>query len=139
MKQSLKDTKIDVKFKISALWMAMMMLYIYNDYFHLFPPESLQNIMDGQMGPLAVTQFGLLSAALLMAIPVIISVITLTLSAKIVKITNIIFGILYIFINIGNLIGEEWAFYIFLGIIQIFFTVIIVYLSFKWPKTETQQ
>ena len=64
-KNELTNTKVDIKFIIAGLWASMMMLYIYNDFFHLFMPNSIQEIMDGNMGPFAVTQIGLLTAAVL--------------------------------------------------------------------------
>ena len=136
MKQVLQENKINIRLKISFLWMGMMMLYIYNDFFHLFPPDSLQKIMDGNMGPLTISQLNLFMAALLMAIPVILSVVTLYFSSKTIRVINIVFGVLYTFVNIGNIIGETWIFYIFLGIIQVGITLAIVGSSLKWPKMK---
>jgi len=133
MKNTLKDTKIDTKIVIAGLWMAMMMLYIYNDFFHLFKPDAIQNMMDGQMGPFEVTQTGLFSAAVLMAIPVVMTIVSLVCSAKLNRVANITLGSLYTIVNIVNLSGE-WAFYIFLGVIQIAITLSIVWISIKWPK-----
>lgn len=133
MKNKFKDSKIETKIVIAVLWIAMMILYIYNDIFHLFKPDAIQNMMDGQMGPFAVTQLGLLSATVLMAIPVIMSIGTLVCSAKVSRVANIIFGSLYTIVNIVNLQGE-WAFYIFSGVIQIAITLYIIWIAIKWPK-----
>lgn len=134
MKNKFKDSKIETKIVIAVLWIAMMILYIYNDIFHLFKPDAIQNMMDGQMGPFAVTQIGLLSATVLMAIPVVMSIGVLVCSAKVSRVANIIFGSLYTIVNIVNLQGE-WAFYIFSGVIQIAITLYIIWISIKWPKT----
>ena len=136
-KKELINTKVDVKYIITGLWFSMMILYIYNDFFHLFVPNSIQEIMDGNMGPFEVTQAGLVMAAVLMAIPVIIGLLTLILSAKISRITNIIAGSLYTIVNISNIPGE-WAFYVLLGIIQIVFTLLIIWYAVKWPSQEIQ-
>ena len=135
MKKTYTNNKIDIKLQLAALWSAMMMLYIYNDFFYLFKPEAIQHIMDGNMGPLDISQFTLFLAALLMALPVIVSLVTLFFSTKISRPLNITFGVLYSLVNIANLPGE-WAFYIFLGLIQLGFTVSIVWLSIKWPTKE---
>lgn len=134
MKNKFKDSKIETKIVIAVLWIAMMILYIYNDIFHLFKPDAIQNMMDGQMGPFAVTQLGLLSATVLMVIPVIMSIGALVCSAKVSRVANILFGSLYTIVNIVNLQGE-WAFYIFSGVIQIAITLYIIWISIKWPKT----
>ncbi len=135
MKKTYLDKKIDVKIKIAALWGAMMILYIYNDFFYLFVPDSIQHIMDGNMGPVQISQLTLFAAAAMMAIPVFMGLFTLLLSAKLSRIFNIIFGILYTAINLVNFPGE-YFFYMFLGVIQTAFTIYIVYLAFKWPKNE---
>ena len=133
MKNKLKDTKINLKIVIAGLWIAIMFLYIYNDIFHLFKPDAIQNMMDGQMGPFAVTQMGLFTATVLMVIPSLMVIVALVCPAKMNRIANIIFGSLYTIVNIANLPGE-WVFYIFSGVIQIFITLTIVWISIKWPK-----
>ncbi len=135
MKNTYLDKKIDIKIKIAALWGAMMILYIYNDFFHLFVPGSIQHIQDGNMGPLVISQLTLFSCAAMMAVPVLIGLFTLLLSSKLVRVLNIVFGILYSVINLANFPGE-YIFYIFLGVIQLTFTIYITYLAFKWPKNE---
>lgn len=127
----LRESKIDVRIKIAALWGAMMMLYIYNDFFHLFKPDAIQDIMDGSMGLVDITQIGMFVASVMMAIPVIMGLLTLVLQRKASRIANIIAGSLYTVINVANLPGE-WAFYIFLGILQIAFTLLVIWYSVKW-------
>ncbi|XMB67304.1 DUF6326 family protein [Mycoplasmatota bacterium zrk1] len=135
MKKTYLDKKIDVKIKIAALWGAMMILYIYNDFFHLFVPGSIQDILDGNMGPVEISQFTLFAAAAMMALPVLMGLFTLLLSSKFGRVLNIVFGILYSAINLANFPGE-YIFYMFLGVIQLSLTVYITYLAFKWPKNE---
>ena len=134
-KNELINTKVDIKLVISGLWVSMMILYIYNDFFHLFKPDAIQEIIDGNMGPFAVTQTGLFFAAVLMAIPVIMGLLTLILNAKISRIANIVVASLYTVVNIANIPGE-WAFYVFLGIIQIVFTLLIIWCAVKWPRQD---
>jgi len=52
----LEDVKISVKIKLSALWAAMMLLYIYADIFSLFRPGQIEKMTKGLMGPYPVTQ-----------------------------------------------------------------------------------
>lgn len=46
------NVKIDVKMKISALWVSLMLCYIYGDYFGLYKPGTLEAMLQGRMGPL---------------------------------------------------------------------------------------
>jgi hypothetical protein len=47
------DVRIPVKMKLSALWAALMFLYIYADHFSLYRPGLLEEVMAGRMGPLS--------------------------------------------------------------------------------------
>ncbi len=130
------DVKIDVKIKLVALWVAVMFSYIYNDFFDLYKLGEMEHIIAGNMGPFPTTQGSLLTAMILMTIPTLMIVLSLTLKAKANRWTNIVVGILYILITISNVVGETWAFYILGGIVQAVLTALIVWYAFKWPKQE---
>ncbi len=65
----LKDEKIGIKIKLSALWITLMMLYIYADILSFFSPGAVAEMLEGKMGPFPVTQLALFNASLLMTIP----------------------------------------------------------------------
>ena len=69
-----------------------------------------------------------------MIIPAVMVFLCLTLKPKINRWTNIILGGLYIAVNISNLIGETWVYYLFFGIIEIGLALLIVWYAWKWPK-----
>ena len=91
---NLKQEKVNIRIKLSAMWIVIMVLYIYNDFFSLFPPGHIQEIIDGMMGPFEVTQMGLFLASLLMLVPSLMILLTLVLPAKVCKISNMILGVL---------------------------------------------
>ena len=131
-----ENMKIDVKIKLSALWVTLMLCYIYADILSLFSPGAVEEIIAGKMGPFPVTQAALLSAAILMLIPALMVFLSLILGSKANRWINIIVGILFTAVSIGNLIGETWAYYLAFGIIEIVLTVLIVFYAWKWPKQE---
>ena len=126
-----KDVKIPVKIKLSALWAALMFLYIYADIFSLHKPGQVEEIISGRMGPFPVTQGSLLTASILMLIPAMMVFLSLTLKPKVDRWVNIVLGVLYTVVNIGNLVGETWAFYIFFGIVEMALTILIVWYAWK--------
>ena len=128
----MEDMKINVKMKLSALWVAMMLLYIYADILSLFRPGQIEEMIEGLMGPFPVTQGSLLTASILMIIPAVMVFLSLTLKPKVNRWANITLGVLYTLVNISNLIGETWAYYIFFGIIEIVLTLLIVWYAWKW-------
>ena len=129
-----EDVKISVKMKLSALWIAMMLLYIYADILSLFRPGQIKEIMEGLMGPFPVTQASLLVASTLMILPAVMVFLSLTWKPEVARWANITLGVLYTAVNVSNLIGETWAYYIFFGIVEIVLTVLIVWYAWNWPK-----
>lgn len=134
-KQPLTDAKVNTKIKIAALWIVVMILYIYNDFFSLFKPGALEHIMAGNMGPFAVSQGGLLSASVLMVIPALMIFISLVLKPKVNRVVNSIVSGLYIAVMVTSLIGE-WYYYIFMGAVEIVCNILIIYFAIKWPRVE---
>ncbi len=137
MNQSLisDDVKIPVKMKLSALWAALMLLYVYADIYSLYKPGQLEKMASGRMGPFPVTQGSLLTAALLILIPAVMVFLALALKPVVGRWVNISLGLLYTAVNIGNLVGETWAFYILIGVVEMALTLLIVGYAWKWRNS----
>ena len=132
-----QEVKVNVKLKLSALWVALMFIYAYADIISLFKTGALAKMMAGFMGPFPVTQGSLLSATILMIIPVVMVFLSLALKSKLNRRVNIILGVLYTFVNISNLIGETWIFYIAFVVVEIALTLLIIGFAWKWSNPET--
>lgn len=133
---ALDDTKIHVKIKLSALWVSVMLCYIYGDYFDLYKPGKLQGMLEGKMMPLgAVTQGLLVGTAGMMAVPSVMVFLSLALKPKVNRWVNIISGALYTLIMLVTMPGA-WTFYIFLGVVEVALTALIVWYAWNWPKQE---
>src|SRR5713101_1368491 len=117
----LDDIKIHVKMKISALWVSVMLCYIYGDYFELYTPRKLQGMLEGRMEPLGpATQGVLLGAAILMAIPSVMVFLSLALKPNPSRWVNIVLGVFYTLIMVTiTMLPGPWAFYRFLGVVEI--------------------
>jgi hypothetical protein len=131
--------KINVKLKLAALWAALMLLYIYADHFSLFRPGQLEEMISGRIGPFPVTQGSLLVFSILMMIPAVMVFLSLILEPKVNCWANIILGVLYTVVNISNLIGETWAYYMFFGVVEIVLTSLIVWYAWKWRNPEGKE
>jgi len=132
----LDDIKVHVKIKISSLWVSVMLCYIYGDYFGLYKPGALQEMLAGKMGPLGpTTQLVLLGTSAMMALPSVMVFLSLVLKPRLNRWLNIIFGAIYTVIILITMPGE-WVFYIFLGVIEIALTTLIVWYAWKWPTQE---
>lgn len=135
----LKDVKINIKFKLSALWVSVMFCYVYGDFFSLFVPGRIQHLMDGDSGAGETTPVKLLLYAILMTLPSLMIFLSLALKAKVNRILNIVMGIFYTLIMILVAVTsiDRWMlFYTFLGIVEIIITGLITGYALKWPKSE---
>ena len=131
---ALDDVKINVKLKLSALWASVMFCYAYADYFWLYAPGKLQDMLAGNMAPLGrVTQGVLLFTSISMAIPAVMVFLSLALKARPNRWLNIVLGVLYTLFVLVTMPGA-WAFYLFLGSVDVILTALIVWHAWNWPE-----
>lgn len=137
MKQAappLEDAKIQVKIKLSALWASLMLCFVYGDYFGLYVPGKLGNMIDGRMGPLgAVTQNVLVGTSIMMAIPALMVFLSLVMKPAISRWVNALLGLAYAAIMVLTMPGA-WRFYQLLGVVEILLCLAIVGFALKWPR-----
>lgn len=131
---ALEDVKVPVKLKLSALWASLMFCYIYGDYFGLFQPGNLQDMLQGKMGPLGPTTQGvLLGTSVLMAIPSLMVFLALALPAAFNRWANVVLGLAYAAIIVISMPGA-WVFYQFLGVIEAVLSLLIAWQAWRWPR-----
>jgi hypothetical protein len=133
---SFQDFKVNVKVKLAALWASFMFLYTYVDYFHLYMPGTLQNILVGKVFVFDITQTFLLITTILVAIPVVMIFLSIVLPAKVNRITNLIVATVFIPYMLFNLVGEAWIHMVLGAIIEVILLGVIIRSAWKWPRIE---
>ena len=123
---------VSTNLKLSALWTTLMFLYVYADVLSFYRPGVIDEVRDGKMGPLEVSQASLLAASVLVIIPALMIFLSLILKYKVNRWANVIAGALFTLVNIGNLVGESWIYYIVFGLVEIVVTLSILCYSWKW-------
>jgi len=137
----LVDKKVNVKAKLALLWVALMFLYIYNDIFSMYQPGHVADLFEGHLEGVQFTQTLLIGAAVLMALPSLMVLLSLVLKAKVNRIVNIVAGIFHILILIGTqFVGESdsWFYWRFNELMEALFLVLIIWSAWKWPKVEAE-
>ncbi|MGN6656065.1 MAG: DUF6326 family protein [Rhodanobacter sp.] len=129
----LSDIRIHVRFKLSALWSALMFCYVYGDYFGLYVPGKLKGMLagEGPVGP--VSEASLVMTALLLALPGLMVFLSLALSARLCRWANIVLGLFYAVVMLVTMPGAWW-FYITLGVIEVALSLLIVICAWRWAK-----
>lgn len=138
MNTELEDKKIDVKLKLAALWTSFMFLYIYVDYFHLYMPGSVKDILAGKIFVFDITQIALLIGLVSVSIPALMIFLSLALSARANRRTNIIVALIYIPYTLFNLAGEAWIHMVFGATVEVALLLLVLRLAWKWPTNNPQ-
>jgi hypothetical protein len=134
----LENGKVSVRVKLAGLWIALMLLYIYCDIYSFHRTGYINEIIAGRIGFFEVSQGILAAFGALMAIPALMIPACLFLKTRAVRCVNIVIGILYLLVNIGNLAGEAWAYYWIYGVLEIGVTVGVIIVAAKWRKESAE-
>jgi len=122
----------DMKLKLSALWVALMLTYLLGDVLRIFSGD----FMAGDIGGIKITQDLYLGMAILFVIPIVMVFLSLTLKYPVNRWANIIVAILFFGINLIGLPTYPSAYDKFLIIVGLVFNALTVWYAWKWPKQE---
>jgi Family of unknown function (DUF6326) len=128
------DLRIDVRFKIAALWAATLFLFAYGDIFGFFRPGQLRDVMAGKVSGVEVSQGFLLATSAYITIPTVMVFLSLVLQHAINRWTNIVLAVLYAASVVLLSIGEGWAYYYFLSAAETILLSLIVWSALRWSR-----
>jgi hypothetical protein len=134
--EALEDIKLNVKLKLAALWASFMFLYIYVDYFALYMPGKIENILKGKIFVFDITQEFILIALGLSTIPMLMIFLSVALPAKVNRWTNIMVAFVHIPYMLFNLAGEAWMHMYFAAAVEVVLLLLIIRYAWKWNKAE---
>ena len=134
---ALEDIKVSLKLKLATLWASFMFLYIYVDYFHLYMPSQIEDILRGRVFKFDITHGFLLAALASVTIPALMIFLSVALPAKVNRWANIIIAAVYIPYTLFNLAGEAWMHMVFGAVVEVVLLCLIIRYAWKWPRTET--
>ena len=130
----LEDVNINVKVKLAALWTAFMFFYIYVDYFGLYKPDYINNILAGKVFEFDISQGFLLTALALTTIPALMIFLSIALPAKVNRWTNITVAAVYTPYTLFNLTGEFWMYLLYGAVLEVIMLSLIIGYAWKWPQ-----
>src|SRR5689334_15710788 len=123
----------DIKRLLSALWVFAMFNYLYADVVGLMDATLLAQFLRGQVGSLPITGEFLFAAAVLMEIPIAMTLLSRVLPYRGNRWANIVAGVIKTAAVAGTLsIGHPTGYYLFFASIEIACTTLIVVLAWRW-------
>ncbi len=133
-KNALEEIKVSVQLKLATLWTSLMFLIIYLDYFHLYMPSSLEDILKGKVFVFDISQGFLLVALALVGIPSLMIFLSVVLPANVNRWANIIIAAVNIPLILSNLAGEAWIHMVIGAVVQVILLCLIIRYAWKWPR-----
>ena len=137
---ALEDRRMPVQAKLAAAWTSVMFLYIYVDYFHLYKPGSLDDILAGVVHEFDTGPTFVALGLTLMAIPSLMILLSTTLPARVNRTINLVVATLYIPVSIYNADGESWTYFYFYGLsigLEVLLLAFILRAAWTWPRTPS--
>ncbi|HEY5011181.1 MAG TPA: DUF6326 family protein [Acidimicrobiia bacterium] len=133
-----QDTKIDVKLVLSALWIAMLIMFAYVDIFGFFRADILRAALDGKVAAMGITidQVFLVFTTVYVLIPTLMVFLSLVLRPRVNRIVNIVVALVYAVSIIALCIGETWVYYLLGSAVEVVLLVAIVRTAWTWPRTQ---
>jgi hypothetical protein len=127
-----KQTKsMDMKTKLSTLWIFVLFNMVYADILSLMDPASpIRRVMQGVPLPPG----GLLAGAILMETSIAMVLLSRVLRRRANRWANIIVGVINIVAVIAG--GPARPYYIFFAAIEVICMSALVRLAWKWPNAE---
>jgi hypothetical protein len=118
------DIKVDVKLKLSALWVTLVLIYLYADLFGFFLPDHLADFQ--------ITQELLLVFMILMTFPCLMVFLSLILKPKLNRLVNISVGIIQLVFVIAGILDPN-LYFVFASSVEIILLLLIIWYSWTWP------
>lgn len=120
----------DVRTVLSGLWVAVMLTYLLGDVLRVFAGD----ITPGELGGRTASQGMWLGIAVIMLIPIVMVVLSLTLPYPAIGWVNIVVAVLVV---VFNLFGLPYAgrYDNFLIIVSFVFNALTVWYAWTWVST----
>lgn len=129
------EPRMPVQVKLAAAWTSFMFLYAYVDILGIYMPGVVEDILDGVVWELRISQGWAAGALALMAVPILMIVLSTVLPARVNRITNLAVASVYALVSVGNAIGESWTYYFALAVgLELAVLAAIFGLAWSWPR-----
>lgn len=133
--QQYVDQGINVKIKLSALWVTLMLFYIYADILGFYSPGIIESVMTGKIAGFELSEGYLLIMAVWMAVPSLMVILSLILKAGINRWVNLVVAILSLIILAATFfVGEFSIRYAIQALVEAVLMVLIFWYAWTWPR-----
>jgi hypothetical protein len=133
---NLEDAPAPIRTKLAAAWASFMFFYIYVDYFSLYKPGIIDDILAGVVFRFDISQTFVVFGLTLVGIPALMILLSTILPARASRITNLVVASLYVPVSVFNLAGGSWLTFYGLGVVvEVVIIALILRFAWAWPRS----
>lgn len=129
MNTNKKANEMDMKEKLSTLWIVVMFIMVFADILTFIRPGTFEEI-----GEQNITDVMLVGFAVVLMIPIAMIFLSRVLKYSANRWANIIAAVITIVWVVGG--GTTYPHYIFFATIEVVVMLLIIWYAWKWPKQE---
>lgn len=119
---------LDTRIILSALWAALMLIYLLGDVLRIFSGDY----KSGEMGKVQFTQGMWLGIAVLMLVPILMVVLSVILPQPVNRWANIVAAAFFFLFNLVGLPTYPSMYDKFLLVVSMIFNVVTVWYAWNW-------
>ncbi len=139
MNTGIMTTGMDIRTRLSTLWLFATLNYLYCDVVTLMDPQKLRQFAAGTVGGMEITQGFLLGAGVLVEIPIAMVLLSRILKHQPNRWANVIAGLVMTAVQIATLLpSQPTPYYVFFSVVEIATTALIIGYAWKWYGSEAQ-
>ena len=117
----------EVKIKLSALWVALMLIYLLGDVLRIFSGDA----KPGELNGVKATQGMWMGIAVIMLVPIVMVVLSVLLNGPVNRWVNIVVSIVVVIFNVIAL-PYAGAYDNFLIGVSFVFNALIIWYAWRW-------
>ena len=134
---ALEDLRLPVQAKLAAAWASLVFLYVYVDILAFYKPGVVDDILVGVVWEFDITPTWAITALTLLAIPILMVVLSMTLPARTNRIANLIVAstqIPFAAFNAAGEVGQSWMSFYLVGVaLELVVLAVILRSAWTWP------
>ena len=112
-----------------------MFLYVYVDILAFYKPGFISDILVGKVYEFDISQVFVMVALSLVAVPILMVFLSMTLPARANRLLNLIVVPIYVVVSAFNALGESWTYYYTLSIgLEVIVLALIARYAWTWPR-----
>ena len=119
---------VDTRIILSSTWVALMLTYLLGDVLRIFSGD----FVAGEIGGMQGNQWTWMAAVLMMLIPIVLVVLSLTLKYPLIRWVTIIAAVTLFLFNLVGLPTYPSLYDKFLIAVGLGFNIVTVWYAWKW-------